>query len=272
MSGAEGSYVSFAGMQRQARLILDLGGQNTLAEANGQGHIFPGALRQTPSPDADGRLKMAQCPKCGSKNTYEIGNGYGCRMCGKQFSREGVNPIIVNKVAYERKKDMPEEIKKCSSGKKGVCINCRREVWIADKFGRCTVCSSAVKGLSMDTTEYIDALIAVKARLTDPKNTHARATKKAKAEIKAALDILPRPRFKSALDAPVRAHRKRSGSVPNKPTPPPPATRKSALDMTIMEVSRTSMPRIICIINAEINAHMADVDKLQKARAILERV
>lgn len=159
---------------------------------------------------------------------------------------------------------MPEEIKKYPSGKKGICVNCRREVWIADKFGRCKVCSDAVKGLSMGTTQYIDALIAVKARLTDPKNKRFSATKKVKTKIKAALAILPRPRFKSSLDVPVRAHRKRDGSNPRKP-----ASRKSSLDMTISEVARTGKTHIIDMMQAERALHLSEADKLGKAISLL---
>lgn len=88
---------------------------------------------------------IVQCPKCGSKNTYEIGNGHGCRMCGKQFPKEGAAPIVLTKVFNERKKDMQEEIKKYPSGKKGVCSNCGKSRLIADKDGRCSTCSRVAK-------------------------------------------------------------------------------------------------------------------------------
>lgn len=88
---------------------------------------------------------IVQCPKCGSKNTYEIGRDCGCRMCGKQFPKEGAAPIVLTKVFNERKKDMQEEIKKYPSGKKGVCSNCGKSRFIADKDGRCSTCSRVAK-------------------------------------------------------------------------------------------------------------------------------
>lgn len=88
---------------------------------------------------------MIRCPKCGSSNTYDIGNGHGCRMCGKQFTDDGVAPIIITKILNERKKQMLEEIKKYPSGKNGVCTNCGKNRFIADKDGRCSTCSRAAK-------------------------------------------------------------------------------------------------------------------------------
>lgn len=104
------------------------------------------------------------CPKCGSHNTYEIGRDYGCRMCGKQYPRAGSTLIIIK----ERIKDMPEEIKKYPSGKKGICSNCGREKFIADKNGHCGTCSSVVKGMDTGSAAYAAALATIKDHIGAP--------------------------------------------------------------------------------------------------------
>lgn len=194
----------------------------------------------------------AQCPKCGSKNTYEIGRDYGCRMCGKQFPKEGVTPIVVTKVFNERKKDMPEEIKKYPSGKKGICINCRREKFIADKFGRCDTCSASVRGLEMGTTEYIDALIAVKARLADPNRKRVSVVGKK----------ISKNKFKK-YEAAEKNNLQKACEYAKMPG-------KLSLDMTVKEVALTGIPKIIQQMRDERADYLAEAEKLGKAINLLE--
>jgi hypothetical protein len=173
---------------------------------------------------------MTVCPKCGSSNTYEIGRDHGCRMCGKQFPKEGATPIIILK---ERKKDMPEEVKKYPSGKKGICVNCRRERFISDAAGLCGMCHNAVKGIDPNDLSYADALKKAKARCA---NTVA---------------------------APTRSAKKVKTSKPKKPV----------LDHTIKQIARAGLagiPSIIAQARAERDGYLAEAEKLNKAINILE--
>jgi len=88
---------------------------------------------------------------------------------------------------------MMEEIRKYPSGKKGICVNCRREKFINDRHGHCKSCGDAVKGLTPDTPEWVAALASVKELLT---NKHFNKIGKEK------------------------------GAVPDKPTPPPPPPKE----------------------------------------------
>jgi len=175
------------------------------------------------------------CPKCGSHNTYEIGRDYGCRMCGKQFPRAGSTPIIITK---ERTKDMTGEIKKYPSGKKGICSNCGREKFIADKNGHCGTCSSVVKGMDIGSPAYTAALATIK-------------------------EHIGAPGFKKR---PVR-HKKPHHTPVRKPNP---KVIKSTLDMTIKEVARTGLPEIIQLMRDEQAHYLAEANKLGKAINLLE--
>jgi hypothetical protein len=178
---------------------------------------------------------MTVCPKCGSSNTYEIGRDHGCRMCGKQFPKEGATPIIILK---ERKKDMPEEVKKYPSGKKGICVNCRRERFISDAAGLCGMCHAAVKGLDPDDIAYADALKKAKARSINTGAALVRSTQTAK-------------------DRKV---------VTRKP-------KKPVLDHTIKQIARAGLagiPSIIAQARAERDGYLAEAAKLNKAINILE--
>lgn len=63
---------------------------------------------------------------------------------------------------------MPEEIKKYPSGKKGICSNCGREKFIADKNGHCGTCSSVVKGMDTGSAAYAAALATIKDHIGAP--------------------------------------------------------------------------------------------------------
>jgi hypothetical protein len=174
---------------------------------------------------------MTVCPKCGSSNTYEIAGDYACRMCGKRWPIEGARPIIVTKPYYEeREEDMA---KKYSSGKKGVCVNCGRERYIADAVGLCGMCHNAVKGIDPNDLSYADALKKAKARCA---NTVA---------------------------APTRSAKKVKTSKPKKPV----------LDHTIKQIARAGLagiPSIIAQARAERDGYLAEAEKLNKAINILE--
>lgn len=51
------------------------------------------------------------------------------------------------------------------SGKKGICINCQRYMYIADKDGFCGTCHEAVENISPDSVEYPGVLAAVKQKI-----------------------------------------------------------------------------------------------------------
>ncbi len=179
---------------------------------------------------------MTVCPKCGSSNTYEIAGDYACRMCGKRWPIEGARPIIVTKPYYEeREEDMA---KKYSAGKKGVCVNCGRERYIADAVGLCGMCHNAVKGIDPNDLTYADALKKAKARSINTGAALVRSAKTAKV-------------------------RKVATRKPKKPV----------LDHTIKQVARAGragIPSIIAQARAERDGYLAEAEKLNKAINILE--
>lgn len=127
---------------------------------------------------------------------------------------------------------------KSPSGKKGICSNCGREKFIANKYGHCTVCSEAVKGIEKDTPDYTDALSEVKERLTNLKSPKSRK---------------PAPRINPHIAK--RPHKE-----------------KTALDLTIKEVAMVGMPGIIKRMYDERSLYLAEAEKLSKAINILESV
>lgn len=132
-----------------------------------------------------------RCPQCNSPAARIEDGNYVCMMGGHFWPINGQKQITITTVYGERKKTMTEEIKKYPSGKKGICVNCRREVWINDKHGNCKSCSEVVKGLTPDTPEWVAALASVKELVT---NKHFNKIRR----------------------------KKTKGAVPDKPTPPPP--------------------------------------------------
>lgn len=126
---------------------------------------------------------------------------------------------------------------KPTSGKKGKCVNCEREKFIADGAGLCSSCHNAVAGISKDSVAYTAALSDVKQRLTD---NPSRRGKVAKAKTSAA--------------APVKIIK----------------SEKSVLDHTIKHVARAGVPAIIAQARIELDGLMSEADKLTKAINILE--
>lgn len=112
------------------------------------------------------------CPKCTSPNTYSDGPELVCLMCGKRWYENGAKPIIVYKLMEE------EEMKgtKPTSGKKGKCVNCEREKFIADGAGLCSSCHNAVAGISKDSVAYTAALADAKKRLINNPPRRGRGT------------------------------------------------------------------------------------------------
>lgn len=119
-----------------------------------------------------------KCPKCGSGNVYQQDGEHACMMCGKRWPLEGANPIIITK-AFKERDVMVEVIKKYPCGKIGVCVNCRREVWIADKEGLCGSCHASVDGAIIGTPEYAAYLQEAKERL-NKKSRRGRKPKETK--------------------------------------------------------------------------------------------
>ena len=191
------------------------------------------------------------CPKCGSHNTYEIGRDYGCRMCGKQYPRAGSTLIIIK----ERTKDMTEEIKKYPSGKKGICSNCGREKFIADKNGNCGTCSSVVKGMDAGSAAYAAALATIKDHLSAP-GFKTRPTGR-------------KPARKKRISPENVKHGMNDRALTNKP-PAQPKLKKRTLDMTIKEVANTGLFKIIQLMRDEQAYYLAEANKLEKAINLLE--
>jgi hypothetical protein len=174
-----------------------------------------------------------RCPKCGSAPSYEEGGYHVCMMGGHRWPVNGAKPIIVHK----RMEEESMEGTKPTSGKKGTCVNCEREKFIADKEGLCSTCHNAVAGISKDSVAYTAALADVKKRLI---NNPSRRGKVAKAKAMAA--------------APVKR---------SKP-------QESVLDRTIKQVARAGVPAIIAQARIELDGLMSEADKLTKAINILE--
>jgi hypothetical protein len=123
-----------------------------------------------------------RCPKCGSAPSYEEGGYHVCMMGGHRWPVNGAKPIIVHK----RMEEESMEGTKPTSGKKGTCVNCEREKFIADKEGLCSTCHNAVAGISKDSVAYTAALADVKKRLI---NNPSRRGKVAKAKAMAAAPV-----------------------------------------------------------------------------------
>lgn len=121
-----------------------------------------------------------RCPQCGGQPLYEEGGFYVCMMGGHRWPITGAKPIIV----YKRSEE--EEMEKPTSGKKGKCVNCQREKFIADKEGFCSSCHNAVKGISKDSVAYTAALADAKKHLT---NNPTRRGKVARAKVIAAAPV-----------------------------------------------------------------------------------
>jgi len=143
---------------------------------------------------------------------------------------------------------MAEEFKKYPSGKKGICVNCRRERYIADKEGLCGSCHAAVDGINPDSLDYAIALGGIKARL------------ESKPERKpAAIKPIPVPK-------PSAPKQKKPATKKKKD----PARVKSSLDMTIKQIGRVGIDAILEMITNERNSHMAEAQKLDKAINLLQ--
>lgn len=129
------------------------------------------------------------------------------------------------------------EATKTVSGKKGVCVNCGREKFIAVKEGLCSSCHHAVKGISKDNVAYPLALAAVKKRLISNPSRRGRVAKS-----------------KAVAAAPVKRAK----------------SEKSVLDHTIKQVAPAGIPAIIAQARIERDGLMSEADKLTKAINILE--
>lgn len=124
-----------------------------------------------------------RCPQCGAPPSYEEGGFYVCMMGGHRWPINGAKPIIV----YKRSEE--EDMEKPTSGKKGKCVNCEREKFIADKEGFCSSCHNAVKGISKDSVAYTAALADAKKHLTNNPTRRGRVVKsKAAAPKESVLD------------------------------------------------------------------------------------
>lgn len=111
-------------------------------------------------------MTVPHCPRCDSPASRTDGGFYVCMMGGHYWPINGQKPIVIKNI-IGGKKTMTTP--KSPSGKKGICSNCSREKFIADKYGHCNKCRNAVQGLEPDTPAYADALAAVKERLSAPR-------------------------------------------------------------------------------------------------------
>lgn len=184
-------------------------------------------------------MTTQRCPKCGQQATRTDIGHHVCMM-GHYWPIGGQKPVVINQIIGGKK--VMDKTEKSVSGKHGTCSNCGREkLFIANKEGHCCTCNTAAKGIDPGSAAYASALADVKSRLTDP--NHKRT------------NVPGKVRFKKTV-MPKASDFKKS---------------KSTLDMTVVKVARIGNSRIIDIIDTEIAVHMAEVDKLQKAKAIIER-
>lgn len=123
--------------------------------------------------------KDNRCPKCKSTNTYlDDENTMACLKCGERF------PYVQAAITKQEKIEMSEQ-NIPPSGKKGTCINCGRDRWIANKYGHCTTCASAVKCFKFGTDEFGDALTAVAKRIQENGDTKfKKAAKRLRTRVK----------------------------------------------------------------------------------------
>lgn len=68
-------------------------------------------------------------------------------------------------------------MEKPTSGKKGKCVNCEREKFIADGAGLCSSCHNAVAGISKDSGAYAIALADAKKRLINNPSRRGKVTR-----------------------------------------------------------------------------------------------
>lgn len=145
---------------------------------------------------------------------------------------------------------MTEEIKKYPSGKKGICVNCRRPAHISDRHGHCKTCANAVRGVVLDEHRAA-ALAAVKERLQTAKFKKAVPGLRAKAK-----DL------KKYRDA-EKTNLGKAREYSRLPV-------ESTLDMTVKQVAQTGIPAIIARAVAERDGHLSEAAKLDKAIILLE--
>jgi hypothetical protein len=151
-------------------------------------------------------------------------------MCGKRWPINGQKQATLTELTGRKR------MEKTSSGKTGPCINCGRTKFIANRFGHCSSCSTAVKDLEPGSGAYTAALASAKERLSSGNVGRA-----------------------------IRAHR--TEKPPRKKAP---AARKSTLDPTIKEVSMAGLPGILQIARDEQAFYLSEAEKLGKAINILE--
>lgn len=154
------------------------------------------------------------------------------------------------------------EKKKYPSGKKGICINCGNERFIADKEGFCSACHRAV--LLIDPSDFItyhEALDKAKQKAHTSKETIG-ISPIVDDKTKQNTPVLPVP-DSGELPLPI-INTNQSADIAEAP--------KSVMNLTIADVASAGIFDIINRLAAEEDYHMLCSQKCRQARMILEQL